>query len=338
MDSSLDSWEDSTSDGWEGTQCEDVSDTPQTLDTTIVSPPGCASVLISLVVSFGLAGSFVIIYMFAKKAKLRNPPNLLIINLALSDGLLLLCYIPTLTNMVGHAGGQGCGRTGCMIHAIVSLEAAATSILTMGVIAISRYIAIVHPHRKHKLLTWNVCGISTIYVWFHSFLLIIPIFAGRGRIVWQPKRWICSIDNAYNTAYNYTYSVFTLYMTSATMAFCYCNIYMVYRRSKSRVTGAGNVQGGQKGVKGEEIRLAVQLLVVFAIFIVFWIPYFVANILLFPHGDGPIWLYGFVRISITCNSAVNVLVYLYFNRKFRAECLNSIGLAKYIGSVGSVSS
>ena len=85
-------------------------------------------------------------------------------------------------------------------------------------------------------------------------------------------------------------------------------------------------KSGQKGPKKEEIRLAIQLVVIFAIYNICWTPYFTVTVFFFPNGDGPAWMYSIMQIGIASNSAVNILVYLYFNQTFRNECLKSIGI------------
>ena len=44
------------------------------------------------------------------------------------------------------------------------------------------------------------------------------------------------------------------------------------------------------------------------------------------------WVYGMVLIFIYWNSAVNIIVYLYYNSVFRGRCLNLFGLERVCGS------
>ena len=306
---------------------EDHTVGEETSNATVTAlPPHTTIAMLSIVTGAGLAGCLVIIYMFARKAKLRNPPNLLIINLALADTTMLLCYCPTLNNMVAHPMGLGYGPQGCLVHSLMSFQGGLTSILTIGLIALSRFIAIVYPQNKAKMLSWKVCGLACVYALVHAFVLISPAFAGWGRFVWHPSSWLCSFDFKYYPAFNLSVAVLSHGLTSVTMAICYTKIYAVYRKSKKRV--AGGKEGGQRGVRKEEIRLAIQLLVVFVIYSICWGPYLIIHIFLCPGGDGPLWLFGLMQTLVACNSAVNVLVYLYFNQKFRTECLKSLGLSK----------
>ena len=258
--------------------------------------------------------------MFATKSKLRHPANLLIINLALADGTFLMCYPAIINNMLVHRGRQGYGHVACMAQSFLTVGSAHTSLFTMGLIAISRYIAIVHPQRKATWLTWKTCGFACCYAWAHPILIMVPAVAGWGRLGWYAGGWLCAFDWTYNIVYNFLVFFLSQGITSMVMFVCYIQIYLEYRRSKKRVAGKDT---GQKGLKKQDIRLAVQLIVIFAIYNTCWIPFFITSTFIYPASDGPPWLFGLFQIFIAFNSAVNILVYLYFNQTFREECLKS---------------
>ena len=282
-----------------------------------VPPPSFAPAMYCILPSLGLVGSLIIIYMFLTKSKLRSPANLLIVNLALADGTFLMCYPPIVNNMLVYDGGQGYGPAGCLTHSVITIDAALTSLLTMGLIAISRYIAIVHPQKKATLLTWKICGSACVYAWIHPILIMIPAMAGWGRLGWHPGGWLCAFDWTYNYLYNVVVFFFGQALTTVITCFCYIQIYLVYRRSKKRVASKDSAQ---KGPKKEEIRLAIQLIVVFAIYNICWTPYFTVDTFIYPDSEGPPWLYALMQILIACNSSVNIFIYLYFNQAFRSEC------------------
>ena len=75
-----------------------------------------------------------------------------------------------------------------------------------------------------------------------------------------------------------------------------------------------------------EIRLAIQLLVIFIIYNICWGPYFAISLFIDPQGEFPEWCYCILLTLLFWNSAVNVLVYLYFNKTFRLECFQAIGV------------
>ena len=76
----------------------------------------------------------------------------------------------------------------------------------------------------------------------------------------------------------------------------------------------------------EELRLALQLFVVFAIYNVCWAPYVLISVIIDRDGRLPSWVYGLLAIFAFWNSAVNILVYLCYNKLFRSHCCKSIGI------------
>ena len=286
----------------------------------IVQPPLSTAVVYLAVVAFGIASSTIIAYMFLFRPKLRNPPNLFIVNLAVADAAFLLSVTPVIHSMF-NGGRRFYGEVGCLVQAVTVIITATASLLSMGLIAISRYVAIVHPQKK-GILTWRRCAALCTYPWNHAILLMVPGLTGWGRIGWHPASWGCVYDWTYNVWYNLVIFISSQGMTAVLLLFCYTKIYLTYKASKKRV----GAKSDQSGPKKEEIRLAVQFVVIFVIYNICWAPLFIFAVFIFPKGDAPGWLYAVISILVISNSAVNILVYLFFNRTFRNECLATIGI------------
>ena len=295
------------------------------------SPPLFGKIALACVCAFGFAGNILIIFRFTKSRALFNPPNLFIINLALADLSLMFCLGPLINNMVAYEGRQGYGSFGCLFHAVATITAATTSLVTMGLIAFSRYITIVHP-RKKALLSWSICGFLSVASWVYAIALLVPAFFGWGHLGWVPKSYHCTYDWTYNMIYNAIIFLFAFGLVSLIICFCYYNIYKVFRESKRRVAGEG---AKMKGINKDELRLAIQLLVVFVIYNMTWGPYFITSLFIDPQGQGPEWLYCILLTLVYWNSAVNVLVYMYYNTVFRAESLQLVGIKPSKDSVTS---
>ena len=284
-------------------------------------PPMFASVGLALVIAFGIMGNLIIITVFLTCKQLRTPPNLFIINLAMGDLIFILSSSTTLNSMLQN-GRMLYGYTGCLVIALFIIISASVTLTTMGLIAISWYIAIVHPQKKN-LLSWGRCAALSSLSWLYPCVLLVPTPLGWGRLGYHRAGWVCTFDWSYNLEYNFVLFSATQVVTSVIMIFCYVNIYWVFRQSRKRVTGE-NVK--EKGPKKEEIRLAIQLLVIFAIYNACWGPFFLVALIIDPQGALPTWVYGIFTIGYLWNSAVNVLVYLYYNKVFRAQVFKLIGI------------
>ena len=286
-------------------------------------PPMFPKVILALVIAFGVIGNGIIIKVFLTSKQLRTPSNLFIVNLAIGDLTFLLISITTLYNVI-QDGHMLFGKRNCTIIAFVIVTCASESLMTMGLIAISRYVAIVHPQKKH-LLSWKVCIVLCVFTWLYGSILITPSITSFGRLGYGKAEWACTFDWTVNLTYNIFLFISTQGTTSAIMCFCYANIIRVFRQSKRRVAGQNSAA---QGPKKEEIRLAIQLLVVFGIYNVCWGPYFLVVVIIDSQGEFPSWVYGMINIFVFSNFAVNILVYLYYNKAFRAHCLRSIGVQK----------
>ena len=288
----------------------------------VINPPMISSVVFLAVIIMGIVNSAIIIYMFLSRASLRTPSNIFIVNLAIADGSYLISVLVKPTSMIFYDGRLFYGNSVCHVFAIIIIITEGTSLLAMSLIAISRYVAIIHPQKKH-IMTWRRCVALCTWPWIHITILMIPSLTGWGRIRWHPASWTCTFAWSYNAWYNFLVFLNSQGVSSAIMLFCYSQIYFVYRKSKKRVAG---VNSAQNGPKKNEIRLAVQLMVIYVIYNICWLPYFIINIFLFPYGDGPPWLYAFCVTCVAMNSAVNIYVYLVCNHTFRRECFLAIGM------------
>ena len=295
-------------------------------------PPLFVKIGITLVIAFGIIGNCIIIKVYMSSKQMRTPTNIFIVNLAVVDLTFLLSSISSL-NTILLDGKMAYGELGCTIIAFLMITTAASSLLTMGLIAIARYVSIVHPQKKH-LLSWKTCTCLCLLSWIYGSLLTIPAVTGWGRLGYNKFLWDCSFDWTYNISYNVLIFCSSIGVTSVIVCFCYANIYWVFRRSKKRVAGENN-SGRKKGPRKNEIRLALQLLVIFGIYNICWLPFFIVVVIVSPNGDFSPWVYGLICVIAYWNFAVNILVYLYFNSMFRAHVKQLCSQFSFSGSIGT---
>ena len=288
-----------------------------------VGGPLLSIIGLSLIDSCGIISNLIIIKVYLSSKQLRTPSNLFIVNLAAGDLIFILLCSTTLNNMVKD-GKMLYGIRNCTAIAIMRIVSATVTLMTMGLIAVSRYVSIVHPQKKN-VLSWPLCIGLSVLSWTYGILLMIPTPLGYGRIGYHKSGWACTYDWSYNLVYNIILFCASQVLTSGIMTFCYVNIYWVFRQSKKRVAGEGGA-GKDKGPKRDEMRLAIQLLIIFIIYNVCWGPYFLIAVILDPRGQWPIWLYAYLNMAIYLNSSVNILVYLYYNRVFRAHVFKLVGI------------
>ena len=287
-------------------------------------PPMFAKIGVILVVTFGIIGNGIILKVYVTSKQLRTPSNLFIVNLAIGDLTFLLVSTTTIHTMM-QDGEMLYGETGCKVLAFMIITSAVVSLNTMAVIAISRYMVIVHPQKKH-LLSWRTCTITCVFTWLYGSIIMVPTFTGWGRVGYTGVEWTCAFDWSFNVTYSVLVFCFTQGLTSAVMCFCYARILIAFKASKRRVTVKNSISKKEKETNRQDIRLAIQLFVVFAIYNLCWGPYFLIVVLIDPTGRIATWVYGLIYIFVFLNFSVNVLVYLYYNRVFRIQCYKLFGI------------
>ena len=293
-------------------------------------PPIGGIVALTITMVIGIVGNTIIIITFLRKP-LRVPYNMFYINLAIADLNMHLFLVHGLVSVIIHQGAMGFGEKTCLGQGITLCLNALGSFYSIGCIAISRYIIIVVPQKK-KYMTWVSCTVVCVACWILPVLLASPIFTGWARMVWQPRQYFCAIDFRYNMAFNGIIFVFGFGAVSAVMFFCYFRIYMVYRNSRKRVAvkGANDNKGLDK-----EFRLALQLFIVYAIYNLCWLPYYIVAVFLDMEDIGPTWVFVMILFLGSCNSAVNIFVYLKYNQTFRSECKKLFGIGEKSNDVGT---
>lgn len=66
---------------------------------------------------FAISGNYMVISILTKYKSLRSPSNILVMNLAVSDLMLMLCLIPEAVINFFNGGPWQFGELACQIHA-----------------------------------------------------------------------------------------------------------------------------------------------------------------------------------------------------------------------------
>ena len=134
--------------------------------------------LYSFMVFFGVVGNGVVIAIVRKTPSMRTTTNYLLLNLAVAD-LLTLLLCPGIYDFALNSLriNSTLGDIVCKLftgNAVVCITFDA-SVLTLCVIAVERYVAIVKPFKSSS---WNISSKNTklviVVIWILSFILSFP--------------------------------------------------------------------------------------------------------------------------------------------------------------------
>lgn len=196
------------------------------------------SVFLTLVMSVGAVANSFICRCILVHRSLRTITNSFIFNLAATDLLLsVLCMPFVLVSSI--QGIWVFGEVMCVITGFLLSVFCITSILTLALVAIDRYLAICRPLKYCTLVTHRSCLMMIVYVWFHAAVCaIMPVFGwGEGyrfvavEFICRPSFGKPSVDNGY------TFFLFLSCFVApfSIIAFTYLSILCTARRQFRRV-------------------------------------------------------------------------------------------------------
>ncbi|XP_071119495.1 trissin receptor-like [Haliotis cracherodii] len=109
-------------------------------------------------------GNVTVLIVIIKNKRMRTRTNFFLANLAVADFLVgILCIIPNLS--VNLSPKWRLGRAMCKIYYFVQNMSYTASMLFLAVIAIERYVAIMHPLRSRQLFTSVRLQIAQVCIW-----------------------------------------------------------------------------------------------------------------------------------------------------------------------------
>ncbi|XP_064474656.1 neuropeptide receptor 15-like [Ornithodoros turicata] len=111
----------------------------------------CLSVLFFTIGSIGVIGNaFVIWAVIASKNMRSSVTNMFLLNLAVSDLIIMLACVPDIVQFILNHGWQ-LGLPLCRILRFTEVFALYASVMTLVGVCVERYVAIIHPMRAHLL-------------------------------------------------------------------------------------------------------------------------------------------------------------------------------------------
>lgn len=144
----------------------------------------CVYLLIFLT---GLSGNLLTCAVVAKHKKMRNPTNLYLVSLAVSDLLVLLFGMPLEIYDLWQNYPFPFGEGGCYFKTFLFETICFASILNVTALSVERYIAVVHPLKTRYISTKQHAKRVITVVWVVSMICAIPNTSLHG-IFYLPAR------------------------------------------------------------------------------------------------------------------------------------------------------
>ncbi|XP_050693387.1 rhodopsin-like [Eriocheir sinensis] len=240
--------------------------------------------LYAIIGLLSLAGNGVVVWVFAFTKSLRSGTNLLTINLAFSDLLMMLTQFPIL---VANCFSQSwtLGPLACEVYGFCGALFGTVSIISLALIAFDRYRAIMSPFGNMKL-SMRRAALWVLGVWVYSAAWCCLPFLGWNQYVLEGFMTSCSFDYLSDDLWSRSYVVLLFLVAYALplVVICYCYFYIVtsIKRHDKDILGHQRVQGETvkyRNLQSREAQLSRVVFISVFFWALAWTPYAVVSLL-----------------------------------------------------------
>ncbi|XP_069340374.1 alpha-1B adrenergic receptor [Eulemur rufifrons] len=307
---------------------------------------------------FAIVGNILVILSVACNRHLRTPTNYFIVNLAIADLLLSFTVLP-FSAALEVLGYWVLGRIFCDIWAAVDVLCCTASILSLCAISIDRYIGVRYSLQYPTLVTRRKAILALLGVWVLSTVISIgPLLGWKEPAPNDDKE--CGVTE--EPFYALFSSLGSFYIPLAVILVMYCRVYIVAKRTtKNLEAGVMKEMSNSKELtlrihsknfhedtlsstraKGHNPRssIAVKLFkfsrekkaaktlgIVVGMFILCWLPFFIALPLgsLFSTLKPPDAVFKVVFWLGYFNSCLNPIIYPCSSKEFKRAFVRILG-------------
>ncbi|XP_077064274.1 C-C chemokine receptor type 4 isoform X2 [Siphateles boraxobius] len=272
-----------------------------------------------IVFVIGLLGNITVLWVLLNKMHVKNMTNLCLLNLALSDLLMVL----SLPSWALYAQGHYLkGNAMCKAMAGSYQVGFYSGILFVTLMSVDRYLVIVHAIAVlgAKMLRYGI--VASLITWIVSICAALPeaIFAAmveEDNITTCQRVYPAGSSQKWKLFRNFGENTVGLFISLPIIAYCYFMVLMVVKKTKN-------------SKKDRAIKLILGIVIVF---VVFWVPYNVAvflktlqefEILTSCEAQYNINIaMEWTEMIALTHCSVNPVIYAFVGEKFR-KCLISV--------------
>jgi len=247
---------------------------------------GMLGFVIFVIGILAFCGNAMAIYIFATSKKLRTPANLLVINLAISD-FIIICFMSPPMVVSCYYRTWVFGRFGCEVYAFVGSICGCASINTMVFITEDRYNVIVKGISA-KPLTNGGAMLRILIIWAVGLAWTLPPFFGWNRYVPEGNLTACGTDylaeDFLSQSYLWAFGFGSWLLPLLYIVRCYSQIVgKVFAHEKAmkeqaKKMGVKSLRNEETQKTSNEMRLAKVALMNVSLWFIAWTPYLIINI------------------------------------------------------------
>ncbi|XP_042874960.1 rhodopsin-like [Penaeus japonicus] len=274
-----------------------------------------------------ISGNFTVMYVFSTTKALRTPSNYYVVNLALSDFILMFCMCPPLIVNSYHQTWVF-GPMACWLYAAIGSLTGCCSISSMVCITMDRYNVIVKGIGGKPLTTGRAL-LNILLCWVTSaFWTFVPFF-GWGRYTPEGNMTACGTDyfskDINNMTYLYLYACWCYFTPLLIIVYCYFFIVKSVSEHEKQMKeqaarmGVKSLRGDKDAQKkSNDCKLAKIALMTVSLWFMAWTPYAIINMSGFnyPSIVTPLFsIWG--SVFAKANTIYNPIVYAISHPKYK---------------------
>uniref|UniRef100_UPI00358E7628 somatostatin receptor type 5-like n=1 Tax=Myxine glutinosa TaxID=7769 RepID=UPI00358E7628 len=278
----------------------------------------------------GLVGNMLVIYVVLRYAKMKTVTNIYILNLAIADALFMIGLpFMAIQNAIFY---WPFGFTMCRIVMAIDSINQFTSIFCLTAMSIDRYLAVVHPVRAANCRKPSIAKIFSCISWLLSIIVVLPVIAFSHT---DGQKSMCNIKwpdpvKVWSTVFILYTSLLGFFLPLFIICLCYLLIILKVKSSGMRVNSSKS--------RRSEKRVTQMVVVVVAVFVLCWLPFYILNIVnlaVEPPEDMLFHcLYLFIVILSYTNSCANPILYAFLSENFKQSFQKALCLKKARGHRG----
>lgn len=196
------------------------------------------SIFMCIFIALGIIGNCTVIVSIKKYQKLQTIPNFFVFNLAIADLLFSLTGMPMIL-VTTICEKWVLGDFLCKVNGLLNSLFCTTSIWTLVMISVNRYLSVAKAHDIKKIYTVKKTYVIIGGVWIFSFLISMPPLVGWSEFV--PGSNFCTVNGKSGLSYGVLLIFMDYFFPLLLLAGLYLRIFFLLRQNKAAMVRARNV-------------------------------------------------------------------------------------------------
>jgi len=288
------------------------------------------TILLGTTFLFSISENIVVSVVICVDRKLRRPSNGYLLSLALTDICISLMLIPIQMIFVWWYPKWPLGSKGANIFSSFWLFSVASSFVTLLVITVDRYRAVMSLVRYREVASWGRTLVIIALVWFYVLIVVVLMYV----FALDP---ISEVTYEWNVNYKFYYPFLALHIVVPMMIMIalYFKIYKKAQENRQQLLlHGGQINPGTTTASSEtvretriEVRMAKTVGFVFLFLVMVWIPVLILEIFYAVRSQTSCIIehLGVISLWMNCsNGVINPVVYSLRNKDFQRAILQLI--------------